>query len=133
MVHYLIIRRDLPFGVTLAQLAHAAANSMADYIVAKTEDADGMFYGTIFPEYKGMTVVVLGVRSLNRLRKAAYRLEAKGVKHTIVREPDQPWNGQMMAVGIWPHEDTPEFRAEFENYELYKKWEGEDEQEEEPS
>lgn len=126
MIHYLIVRRDLPFGTTLAQLAHAAANSMADWIRYNTHPyiEDELWAEVDIPSHWGMTVVVLGVKGLARLRKVEYRLKAKGVAHTVIREPDQPWNDQMMAIGVWPHEDEPEWRELFAEYEIYHTFQG---------
>ena len=92
MIHYLLVRRDLPFGVTLAQLAHAAA--------------DSIMHSRYLALTPGTTVVVLGVRNEITLKKWARKLSWRkhGVPHTLVREPDAPWNGQLMAIGVWPGE-----------------------------
>jgi len=30
------------------------------------------------------------------------KLKAAGVSFTAIREPDMPWNGQLMAIGLMP-------------------------------
>lgn len=48
-------------------------------------------------------VVVLGVRSEAKLLTLEQKLEDIGVVHYVaVREPDAPWNNQLMAIGIMP-------------------------------
>ncbi len=123
MIHYLLIRRDLPFGVTLAQLAHAAANSMENWLKSETyvNDWDNEID---FPTHEPMTVVVLGVRDRISLERWARKLHKKGVKHTVVREPDAPWHNQMMAIGIWPGEKD-DLSGHFKRLDLisYQNWE----------
>src|SRR4051812_44245768 len=102
MIHYLLIRRDLPFGVTLAQLAHAAANSMEEWIKEESFVDDDAHYIDFPATYGGMTVVVLGVRDRVALKNWEMRLKRKKIPMTTVHEPDEPWNGQLMAIGIWP-------------------------------
>jgi hypothetical protein len=79
VTQYIVVRRDLPIGVLAAQVAHAAGS-----------------YGKHPPEAH---VVVLAVDGEPALRRAAERLQAAGVGHTPIHEPDEPWGGQMMAVG----------------------------------
>jgi len=99
MIHYLIIRRDLPFGVTLAQLSHAAANSMEDWLKSELY----VWFETLkWPDHKPMTVVVLGVRDELTLRRWHKKLTKRKVKHTVVKEPDGGWDNQLMAIGVWP-------------------------------
>ena len=80
-IHYIIVRRDLPFGVTLAQVAHAAANS-----------SDGV----------PCTVVVLGVPSRDDLLDLIDYLDANTIDYDVAFELDSPWDGQLMAVGVVP-------------------------------
>lgn len=83
LIHYLIIRRDLQFGHTLAQLVHAAA-----------ESTDGGHH----------TVAVLGVRDERTLKKLERKLKANNIPHTAIREPDPPFNGGLAAIGVRPGE-----------------------------
>ena len=115
MIHYLLIRRDLPFGTCLAQLAHAAGNSVGEWMVNKppliTEWADPM------------TVVVLGVRNQRVLLSWIRRLNKQNIKYTVVREPDEPWNGEAMAIGVWPGE-REKLAPVFSELQTYTEFEG---------
>lgn len=103
MIHYLIIRGDLPFGVTLAQLSHAAAESMASWLKREAWSAREL-YDIYFPYTADMTVVVLSVADRLALRRLARKLLKKKVDFHLVKEPDAPWHGQEMAIGVWPGE-----------------------------
>lgn len=46
--------------------------------------------------------IVLGARNESRLLKLERALREAGVPHVAVREPDSPYNGQLMAVGLVP-------------------------------
>lgn len=85
--HYCIVRRDLPMGVIGAQLVHAAGESSPGDI----------------PE--GTFAICLGARDEDQLLELEDKLIAAGIKHTAIREPDAPYNGALMAVGIEPVED----------------------------
>ena len=128
MIHYLLIRRDLPFGVTLAQLAHAAANSMEDWLKWETgtspSDMGSLFDTPDFPPHEPMTVVVLGVRDRISLERWQRKLNRKKVRNTVVREPDAPWHNQMMAIGVWPGEKA-DLSDHFKRLDLisYQNWE----------
>lgn len=84
--HYIIVRRDLPFGVALAQTAHAAAES-ARMVPAQMERD---------------TVGVLGVKNEAVLMKLHKRLIRKGVNHVAIYEPDPPWDSALMSIGVAP-------------------------------
>lgn len=101
-IHYILVRRDLPFGTTLAMVAHAAAESN---------------YGNHY------TVAVLGVRNLSRLKKYETKLKQAEVGFVSVCEPDMPWDGQLMSIGLHP---GPRERLAplFTNLQTYKEWEG---------
>lgn len=81
-IHYIIVRRDLPFGVTLAQVAHAAA-----------ESSDGGNH---------TTVSILGVRDEQILLRLANKLGRKGLDISCICEPDAPYFNQLMAIGVKP-------------------------------
>jgi hypothetical protein len=133
--HYVVVRRDLPFGVICAQLAHAAGESfylLSDIrasVAAASSEAGGVrpsaranhagvaqrkSAGGSLPEVVGSspspgsipkpTVVVLGARSLARLETLERHLLRSGLPHVAVREPDAPWDGQLMAIGLVPAE-----------------------------
>jgi hypothetical protein len=75
---------DLPRGIQAAMLVHAAG-----------ESAPGNL-----PE--GTFAVVLAVPDEGALILVVARLAAAGVSFVRVTEPDPPYNGQLMAVGVRP-------------------------------
>ncbi len=79
-----MIRRDLPIGILAAQLVHAAGESSP---------------GNLSP---GTNAVVLGVPNEAALRAVAQRLEDAGIAFVRVEEPDAPYLGQLMAIGLRP-------------------------------
>lgn len=107
MIHYLLVRRDLPFGVTLAQLAHAAADSMSKWINDSSYASCSLTRNcwVTGPKTSGMTVVVLGVKNERILKNWERKFQKRYnriLTFTSVREPDAPWNGQLMAIGVHP-------------------------------
>jgi peptidyl-tRNA hydrolase len=95
LTHYIIVRRDLPLGVVCAQVTHAAGESYAAFVrddVYKRESDEPT------------SAVVLGVKSERQLKNLEKKLKRHHVKHFAMREPDAPWLGQLMAIGLWPTE-----------------------------
>ena len=82
--HYVVVRNDLPLGALVAQVIHAADESI-----------DG-------PVPSGTHAVALAVPDEEALERVEQRLVENGVPHTPIREPDAPWNGALMAIGILP-------------------------------
>lgn len=82
--HYCIVRRDLPFGTQAAQLIHAAGESSPGNLPSST------------------FAVALTCRDENELHQLAIRLDRAGIDFHLVREPDVPYNNQLMAIGIRP-------------------------------
>lgn len=87
LVHYIIVRRDMPTGAACAQITHAAGES-ACYC---------MWY---LP--KDTIAVVLGVRDEKQLKYYAKRLVKAKIEHIQVNENAGPLAGQMTAVGVVP-------------------------------
>lgn len=85
--HYIVLRNDLPSGTKLAMTVHAAGESAVRQI----------------PE--GTFAYVLRVDDEAELLRRSERLRAIGCPHIVVREPDVPWNGQAMAIGLVPTTD----------------------------
>lgn len=118
-IHYIIVRRDLTFpkgkklvhragvgstlGTTTAQVTHAAGESFAAF----TRDSHKRFGRHVEPA--GTIAVVLGVPSESALKAWEKKLQRYKIRHTAIREPDAPWNGQLMAIGLWPIERRPNF------------------------
>jgi hypothetical protein len=84
------VRRDLPIGTLAAQLIHAAGVSAA------------AGPGALPPDSRAIALMVDGEAELALL---AERLELAAVPHVAIREPDPPWSGALMAIGISPFVD----------------------------
>ena len=94
LTHYCIVRADLPRGVLAAQLIHAAGESSPGGL----------------PE--GTRAVALAARGELHLASIERRLQQLGIDHRAIREPDPPWGGALMAIGLAPvHDRTPLRRA----------------------
>lgn len=83
----MIVRSDAPFGVQAAMIVHAAGQS------AQLPGASTALSPT--------TAVALEA-PLDVLLALARRLVERGVPHVLVREPDEPWRGAPMAIGVVP-------------------------------
>lgn len=82
--HYCITRSDLPHGVQAAQLIHAAGESSPGNLST------------------GTYAFALVVDDELALRELALKLFMAGITHKMILEPDAPWNGQLMAIGVCP-------------------------------
>lgn len=78
------MRSDLPRGVQAAQLVHAAGESSPGNLP------------------QGTCAVVLTVPNETKLIELEFKLRLAGILLRMIREPDAPWNGQAMAIGICP-------------------------------
>ena len=67
-----------------AQVAHAAGESSSGDLSSGTH------------------VVVLSARSEMELEEIARRLTLAGVRHVQIHEPDAPFHGALMAIGLAP-------------------------------
>jgi hypothetical protein len=56
---------------------------------------------------RGTHAVVLAVPDEAALLDVAARLERRGLPFVLVREPDPPWHGAAMAIGLAPVPETP--------------------------
>lgn len=105
LTHYIIVRRDLPTGVAMAMVAHAAGESFglcAGSSILERSVINGEVGGVI-PSPRSIpkpTVVVLGARNEAKLLKLAQSLLSKQVNFAAITEPDAPYSGQLMAVGL---------------------------------
>jgi hypothetical protein len=87
--HICIVRRDLPLGTIAAQLIHAAGASSPGALPSDTR------------------AIALMVANEAELAAVVERLERAALPHVVVREPDPPWSGALMAIGIPPFVDQP--------------------------
>lgn len=92
MYHYVIVRGDLPHGVQVAQTVHAAG-----------ESCDG-------PLPSGTYAIALSAANESHLEDISVRLWDAEIPHTVITEPDAPYDGQMMAIGIWPTSDRDKIK-----------------------
>lgn len=81
------MRADLPRGVQAASLVHAAGESSPGGL----------------PE--GTNAVVLTVPTEEDLWRLSRALEDAGIGHKRIVEPDVPWSGALMAIGLLPVTD----------------------------
>ena len=79
------MREDLPLGTLTAQLVHAA--------------------GETGPSNPGTHAVVLSAKDEKHLLQIERQLTRLKIKHHSIREPDYPWNGEIMAIGLYPTSD----------------------------
>ena len=79
-----MVRADLPKGLQAAQVVHATGESLEER----------------HPE--GTYAVVLTARDELALTLLAERLEAAQVPLVRIHEPDAPYNGALMALGLRP-------------------------------
>lgn len=85
---------DVPDGTRLAQCIHAAGESsrLAPALPADTR------------------AVALGASGEVALLRLEEKLQAAGIAHAAIREPDAPWDGQLMAIGVAPLQKSPLIR-----------------------
>lgn len=92
LVHYIIVRRDLPLGTMAAMVTHAAGESAAVY---EAEHIEG---------FKGCVAVVLEAKDELSLDNNHEYLNSHGIKHVSVHESNGVYSGQYMAIGVVPRE-----------------------------
>lgn len=93
LTHYCLVRQDLPRGVLAAQLIHAAGESAPGDLAS----------GTI--------AVALAARDEAHLAALELELRRLSIGHRAIREPDPPWRGALMAIGLEPVADRERVRA----------------------
>lgn len=80
----MIVREDLPRATQVVQAVHAAGESSP---------------GNLSP---GTNAIALSVPDEPALRREANRLELAGFRIVRIEEPDPPYHGALMAVGVRP-------------------------------
>ncbi len=78
----MVVRQDLPLGVVCAQCVHAAGESSAGNLPPNT------------------VAVVLAVANQAKLLALERDLLMNGVAFKAIREPDPPYLGALMALGL---------------------------------
>lgn len=78
------MRADLPRGIQAANIVHAAGESSPGGLPSGTH------------------AVVLTVPDELTLQRVAAKLAGAGVAFVRIEEPDAPWDGALMALGLVP-------------------------------
>lgn len=93
LYHYGITRSDIPTITQTVQLWHAAGESSPGKLP------------------QGTFARVLMVENEKALKELGWELFRAGIKVTMIFEPDAPWNGQLMAIGVEPIlSGTPKYK-----------------------
>jgi hypothetical protein len=92
LYHYVVVRRDLPHGVQVAQVIHAAGESSPGNLPEATH------------------AVALHAKDEAQLLKIERALHEAGFQFKAIREPDAPWSGALMAIGLSPVTRSPTLR-----------------------
>lgn len=87
-------------GIAAAQSAHAACGSMTG------------------PENPETHRVILSADSSAALEAIASELAVAGLHHVVIREPDEPYNGTAVAVGVEPM-DRAKVRGLLANFKAF--------------
>ncbi len=98
--HYVIVRTDIPVGRQAAMLIHAAGESAINIV-------------------PGTYAVALSSPDEGRLLKLEQRLLWEEIPHAAFREPDAPFNGALMSIGIEPVEDRRMVRRFLRGFSLF--------------
>lgn len=101
--HYILVRKDLPFAVQMVNVAHAAGESVTEAPIASTTRA-----------------VLLHVENEQQLLEYAQLMQEKQISHVLIREPEQPYNGAAMSLGLAPSTRRNAFRRLFYHLQLVK-------------
>lgn len=100
--HYCIVRSDLSLGDLAAQLVHAAGESSPGDLPS------------------GTYAICLGVENELELLKFEAKMHEFGVPHVAIREPDEPFCGALMAIGVVPMVPTKQLRKVTKGLRLLK-------------
>jgi hypothetical protein len=92
LYHYCIIRADLPKGTQLAQTIHAAGESSPGNLPTDTR------------------AIALAAKDEAQLLGLEAELRLAGIDFKAIREPDAPYLGALMAIGLAPAVRTPTLR-----------------------
>lgn len=92
LVHYIIVRRDLPLGKLAAMITHAAGESAV------------MYRDVMKLPFHGAIAVVLEAKNEQALYRYAEWLTSEDILFVSIHESDEPYIGQLMAIGVVPCE-----------------------------
>ena len=98
----MIVRSDLPRGVLAAQLVHAAGESSPGDLE------------------EGTHAYVLSVPDEMSLKEVSARLSRACVPHILITEPNAPYHGQAMAIGLQPTQRKEDLRKHLSSLPLLR-------------
>lgn len=107
ITHYVIVRDDdkMSIGAISAQIIHAT-----------NESCEG-------PLPSGSYAVSLAAKDEDHLLEVAGRLWDAEIPHTVIYEPDEPFDGEATAIGIWPTRDRDRIKKCTSDLPLFgKRW-----------
>ena len=64
--------------------------------------------------------MVLAVKTEEELLAVEQKLLELSIPHRAIREPDAPWNGQLMSIGLIPSKKTDTIKKCLSNLPLLK-------------
>lgn len=133
LTHYIVVRRDLPFGVLLAMVAHAAGESFYKLACLRSSEKERPTFsredvGSIptggSPFDPSQTIaIVLGARNVARLGWLCMKLDVMAIPYSVITETDGEFAGQLMAIGVVPT-DRADVRKIVNEFQLYRAFEG---------
>lgn len=82
--HYVVVRANLPRGVMAAQIIHASGESST---------------GKLKP---GTYAIALEAESSEHLGEISAKLKEAGVEHSRIIENQEPYDGELLAIGVRP-------------------------------
>lgn len=94
----MIVRADLPLGVMAAQIVHAAGESSPGLLGSGT-------FGFVLsvPDEKALSAELLRLQARGvRLIESGQTPPEDMLSMMAIREPDPPYYGQLMALGLVP-------------------------------
>lgn len=104
LYHYVVVRDDLPNGVRFAQTVHAAGES-----------------SRLVPDLPSTTrAVALRASEEAALLQLEARLRDLLIPYAAIREPDAPWCGALMAIGVAPSPRTPKLKKLMSSFQLLR-------------
>lgn len=104
LIHYIIVRKDLPLGIMAAMITHAAGESASH---------------RLWPLPPHTTAVVLEALNEDHLKDIVGYLRINGIDFTQVIESDHPYEGQLMSLGLKPA-DRARFGNKLKGFNLLK-------------
>lgn len=68
----------------------------------------------------GTHAVALAARDEQQLHQIADRLRQRSIPFKLIEEPDAPWNGSAMAIGLYPTQNRQQIKRALSRLPLIK-------------